>query len=512
MNRIISDLEQIPHESRHGARTMRHRQLIILFAATIILFSSSLRQSCWAAPPPPATPGQPFVWNQDAYWQSLEERYRALRQGECTGAAAEVAGRLAAVRQLLARIAASTYAPDAEEFRELERRIFEAAPLVSACGAGVAEYLLLAGELRTVVKRQSEAWDMRSETARTALYRLLYGSRAAVEEVMIQAPADAVPTLAPGIDEPSATPAAPLGNVRLHSGDILVSRGGAPTSALIARGNDFPGNFSHIALVHVDPATGETKIVEAHIEIGVAVSSLDQYLADTKLRVMLLRPRSDLPQLRADPMLPHKAAQYAYQKAESGHIRYDFAMDYQDHSKLFCSEVASEAYAHFGVELWAELSRISAPGLRRWLAGFGVEHFETQEPSDLEYDPQLRVVAEWRDRAALRQDRIDNAVTDVMLEGAEQGDELDPQYALRPAARLVKLYSRTRNLAGKAGPIPEGMSPGISLRADSYNALHAALGELVSRKAEQFRKQQGYEAPYWHLVILAREAKQELAR
>ena len=32
----------------------------------------------------------------------------------------------------------------------------------------------------------------------------------------------------------------------------MPSAGGAATSALIARGNDFPGNFSHIALVHVD--------------------------------------------------------------------------------------------------------------------------------------------------------------------------------------------------------------------------------------------------------------------
>ena len=35
------------------------------------------------------------------------------------------------------------------------------------------------------------------------------------------------------------------------------------------------------------------------------------------------------------------------------------------------------------------ISRISSPGVARWLAAFGVRRFETQEPSDLEYDPQL---------------------------------------------------------------------------------------------------------------------------
>ena len=92
-------------------------------------------------------------------------------------------------------------------------------------------------------------------------------------------------------------------------------------------------------------------------------------------------------------------------------------MDYTDPGKLFCSEVASSVYRELGVILWTRSSTISSPGLRRWLAGFGVTHFETQEPSDLEYDPQLVVVAEWRDPKALRDDHIDNAVIDVMLEG-----------------------------------------------------------------------------------------------
>jgi hypothetical protein len=130
----------------------------------------------------------------------------------------------------------------------------------------------------------------------------------------------------------------------LHSGDILVSRGGAPTSALIARGNDYPGNFSHIAFVYVDPGTHISSIVEAHIERGVVVSTVEQYLTDKKLRVMLLRLRSDLPQLTKDPMSPHKAAEQAYTRATTEHVPYDFEMNYKDHRKLFCSEVASAAY------------------------------------------------------------------------------------------------------------------------------------------------------------------------
>ncbi len=460
------------------------------------------------APVKPATK-QAFAWNQDAYWNALEKQYAELRKGGCRGIDADVGARLAGIKNLVGRISAQALAPDAPECGKLEEWMFVTAPLVSACNTGLLDYLNVAAAMRAAVKRQSEGWDMQSDAARITLYRLLYGSRGAVEEIMTQAPAGAFPALTMGTDEPSATPAVDIRNVRIHSGDILVSRGGAPTSALIARGNDYPGNFSHIAFVYVDPATNEAKIVEAHIEIGVVASTVEQYLADKKLRVMLLRPRANLPQLQKDPLLPHKAAEYAYQRATQGHVPYDFAMDYRDHAKLFCSEVASEAYERYGLHLWQGVSHISSPGLRRWLTAFGVKHFETQEPSDLEYDPQLTVVAEWRDPGTLKKDRIDNAVTEVMLEGAEKGDEISYQRFLLPLARIVKAYSMILNRFGKVGPIPEGMSATTALRTQEYMNRHKVIEERLSALAEQFKKEHGYEAPYWQLVNLAREAKGE---
>ena len=294
--------------------------------------------------------------------------------------------------------------------------------------------------------------------------------------------------------------------VTLHSGDILVSRGGYPTSALIARGNDYPGNFSHIAFVHVDSATHEISVIEAHIERGVVVATADQYLADKKLRVMLLRLRPDLPALLRDPMLPHRAAASMLQRARTEHVPYDFTMDYADPSQLFCSEVASAAYREHGISLWTGISTISTPGLRRWLGSFGVRHFETQEPSDLEYDPQVHVVAEWRAAESLFDDHLDNAVTDVMLEGAERGDALEIDWYTLPVARLMKGYSWMRELTGSVGPIPEGMAPAAALRNRSYNARHASLKAGLRSAVEQWISAKGYRPPYWTLVSLARTA------
>ena len=407
------------------------------------------------------------------------------------------------MRRTADRLSRTPIDPTSTALDSLEQGFFELGPLVAACPRGLESYVLLSGRLRDEIKWQSRHWDVSSEDARARLYRSLYGFRAAVEEVVLQAP-DRATALLPGTAEASATPSTVVHGVEVHSGDILVSRGGYPTSALIARGNDYPGNFSHVALVHVDPATHVASTIEAHIERGVAVSTAEQYLSDKKLRIMVLRLRSDLPALIADPMLPHRAATRAIERARAGHIPYDFAMDYTDPTRLFCSEVASSVYRDLGVTLWTGLSTISAPGLRRWLADFGVRHFETQEPSDLEYDPQLVVVAEWRDPATLLQDHIDNAVIDAMLEGADSGNVLPYTWYQLPPVRLAKGASWVLERFGKSGPVPEGMSATAALRNRAFSERQRRIAARVTEGAQRLAREQGYQPPYWGLLELAR--------
>lgn len=296
----------------------------------------------------------------------------------------------------------------------------------------------------------------------------------------------------------------------LHSGDILVSRGGAPTSALIARGSDYPGNFSHVALLYVNPKTGKGVIIESLIEYGVVVSTLEDYFKDKKLRVLVLRLRPELPVLAANPRLAHEAAESAYQEATSRHIAYDFAMDYKDHDLWFCSEVVYKAYKDHGVDLWPALSYISSPGTAAWLADFGVRYFVTHEPSDLEYDPSLAVVGEWRDLKTLFKDHVDNAVTDAMLEGADKGKAMGYNWLLLAPARLTKAYSVLKNLFGGYGPVPEGMSATAALKNEWYSDRHETLAKEVLARADAFKKQKGYTPPYWELVAMARRADAEM--
>lgn len=463
-------------------------------------------------PPPPKGAGkQAFLWNRDAFWKQLETRLREARSLDEAARRVRFAAAWEEVHRALDRIAATNLPPEAPEFDAVEATFFELAPIAAVCPERTPEMLSAAGRLRHLVKVQSQRWsDM--PAARQRLYRLLYGSRAAVEEVLLQSPGNTnVLEHAPG-EILDRTPAAEILGVQIHSGDLLVSRGGAATSALIARGNDFPGNFSHVALVQVDEKTRRVSVIESHIESGVGVRPLAAYLADTKLRLLVLRLRSDLPALIADPMLPHRAASLAGSNALARHIPYDFAMDYTRHDRQFCSEVATAAYEPFGIRLWMNLSHLSTPGVTAWLAALGVRHFATQEPSDLEYDPQLRVVAEWRDPGTLFQDHLDNAVIDVMLAGAERGDRLDYNLWMLPPARLAKAWSVLLNYFGQVGPIPEGMSATTALRVDYLTRQHAARKALLEERVRMFRSQFGYTPPYWELVRLARETHRHLSK
>lgn len=451
-----------------------------------------------------------FAWNQDTFWTKIENQFVEARAAGCTTMGGKLDSLMTSGETLLSHLRVKKIGPTDPSVKQLENSIFMMGSIVPACPDRLGPFERFVEESRRAMKRQSEGWDMSTSEARESLYRVLYGGRGAVEEVLLQLPVDSTrDPLSPGTDEPSQTPWASILGVKMHSGDILVSRGGAPTSALIARGNDFPGNFSHIALVYIEPKTHLASIVESHIERGVVISTLEDYLKDTKLRVMVLRLRSDLPEIQKDPMLPHKAAELAVTEARARHIPYDFTMDFQNADAWFCSEVASFAYKRVGVQLWMGLSYLSSPGLRSWLAGFGVRHFETEEPSDLEYDPQLRVVAEWRDPEQLRKDHADNAVTEAMLEGAEAGDGLTYSWYMLPIARVAKAYSVTLNLFGKEGPVPEGMSAASGLRNKFYSDRHDVIKRELTKMTQNFEAQKGYIPPYWRLLQMARKANQE---
>jgi hypothetical protein len=454
---------------------------------------------------------RPFTWDRMSLFNVLEQEFSAARAASPDALDQQAAALERRGSGLLNVIQRSGAAAPMNEMAELESIQFRLAALGAADRSLLPRTEAFIQAARASVMHAAADWPDTRRDVREAIYRVIEGGRTAIEEAAVQHPPDTLPALAMIEDVPSAAPSAVVNGVTVHSGDIVLSRGGAPTSALIARGNDFPGHFSHAALVHVDPGTGMVAVIESLIEHGVVLTTLNHYLEDKKYRILLLRLRSNHPALSKDPLAAHHAASAMLARAKSRHIPYDFTMDWKDSSAFFCSEVPYHAYQSIGVDLWSSPSHLSSPGLVAWLGSLGVRHFVTLVPSDLEYDADLAAVAEWRNPETLRQDRFDNATMDALLESADQGARLTYSWYAVPVARIVKGWSALEGGAGLTPRIPPGMSATTALRVDALrHRIHPTLRRAVEEASRAFAQTHGYEAPYWTLMEMARTARATL--
>ncbi len=476
------------------------------FTIIIVVYLLLLIPDTTGKVPAADTGKNPFAWNTDERWQQMENLFKEARE-----MSEEKLDSIIAVHRHIAEndlLLIKGKNPGAADsiWINTQNNFFVLASLIAVRPSELNWLSVFYNMIRNEVKLQSQHWDMNDVVARNRVYTMLYGMRAAIEEVMLQITSTKYSAAMKVKNERSATASTKIFGIDVHSGDLLVSRGGAEVSALISRGNDYPGNFSHIALIYVDEETKQPYLIEAHIEKGVAVASVEQYESDKKLRFMVMRPRADLPAMIADSMLPQKAARFMFEAANRNHFPYDFKMNFNDTTEMFCSEVASYAYLKKGIQLWKYPSHISSPGVVNWLHSFGVENFVTQMPADLEYDPQLSVVAEWRDPETLYKDHIDNAVMDALLEKANAGEEIDYNIWQLPLVRIIKGYCMIKNLFGKIGMIPEGMSATRALKNQTFVAMHLQVKNKTIKLAETFFKEQGYKPPYWQLVKFAEES------
>ncbi len=452
---------------------------------------------------------KPFTWNKDDLWLQLEHDFRVARKQPSKRIDSAIHQLYNTQELLHNNIQFGNIAPTDTNFNAISGNFFLLASLVAAQPLQRDSFMHLYNKIRNSVKLQSQHWNMNEVAVRTLVYQQLSGMRAAVEEVLLQTdsvPFDPVMLVK---DESSATPFTTIFGIKVHSGDLLVSRGGAEVSALISRGNDYPGNFSHVALIYIDEKNSPY-LIEAHIEKGVAISSAEQYIKDKKLRCMILRPRADLNLLKHDPMLPQEIAKMAFDEANKRHIPYDFKMNFNDSSAMFCSEVGSYAYKKNGIQLWKGISTISSQGVVNWLHEFGVENFVTQMPSDLEYDTQLSIVAEWLNPETLYKDHIDNAVMDVLLEEADKGRQIKYPALKLPLARVIKGWCMIKNYLGKPAMIPEGMSATQALKNQYFVTMYNQLRTETLKQIDQFVQLNQYKPPYWQLIKLARKANEKI--
>ena len=204
----------------------------------------------------------------------------------------------------------------------------------------------------------------------------------------------------------------------IRSGDIIITRGNAFSSAAIARlgEGDIDSQFSHLSLVYIDENDSSKKYtIEAHIEMGVVVAPLDKHLTSENNRAMIFRyPDKDLAHIAAYEMYKIAKAR----QDDKDNIPYDFGFDGKKHDELFCSEVATQGFkiaSHGEIIIPMFESKLKMKN-DKFLKDIGIKVKQGFIPADITVDPRFDLIAEWRDFSRMRDNHIKDAILTKMFE------------------------------------------------------------------------------------------------
>jgi hypothetical protein len=243
---------------------------------------------------------------------------------------------------------------------------------------------------------------------------------------------------------PSTTKTNPkFKHIILKSGDLLLSRGNAYSSATISRIAKTDTQFSHVAVYYLDEKTNTPYVIQAHIEIGVVVDRFADYFRDGKVRASVFRYE--------DEALAKKAAEKLYKivkdRMNTGqNIEYNFSMDQDDYNRLFCSQVV-----RYGFKL-ASNNQVTIPYFDSSfemknpdiLNRLGVTAKRSFVPADLEVDPRFTHLAEWTDYQTVHQAWTYDAMLTEMFRWMEDyGYRLDTPIKQNVITRISYNLRRT---------------------------------------------------------------------
>lgn len=224
-----------------------------------------------------------------------------------------------------------------------------------------------------------------------------------------------------------------------QSGDVIIVRGTIHNSAAIARIGDVDSQFSHACMVYIEP-DGTQHVVEALIEAGATINRLHSALSHDLGRAVVYRHR--------DADLAHRAAETMYNRVRKSQrfmarrIAYDFTMELEGYDRLFCSKLVRQAYdeASDGRHKLPTFATKFERGARDFMDRIGVTARVSFAPADLELEPEMDAIAEWRDFERTSHIRLQDFVMVKLFEWMEEkGYTFKEPPALHIISRAARL-------------------------------------------------------------------------
>lgn len=283
------------------------------------------------------------------------------------------------------------------------------------------------------------------------------------------------------------------GSGEYKSGDLFITRGLSFLSAMIARLGRRPTQFSHVVMLYEDPQEKKLKTIESYVGLGVGFYEFDYALKNENGRILWLRAK--------DTKLGEKAATsmgalVASRLAAKNPIKYDYDLDFDDHSTMSCAEVSQVAFKmasddkfvipFYPNDLSKGMSLIERLKLKKG---------QTFEPGDMEIDPRFELIGEFRDlrltRDMRQKDAIMSSISNWMdLHGYALQDNLTSKLAGGVIFRVRKTFlwpvvKKMLKLEDFSKEIPSQFLKTMSLVNDLGESM---LKELKNRDDEYLKK------------------------
>ncbi len=212
----------------------------------------------------------------------------------------------------------------------------------------------------------------------------------------------------------------------LKSGDILITKGNFFFSGSLAKIGVQDTHFSHQGIIYKDhERDNQFFAAEAHPEIGATVRPLSvMNNNDRNVRTLVMRFK--------DEALSDRAGKYGYdlvkKASDSGvNIPYDFWMNFDEEEYIFCSELVTIAFdkASDGQVMFPMYPTEIELKKSNFAKKLGIESQQALHPGDLEYDPTVETVVEWRDYSRIMENLVKDEILHKLYEWMEiEGYEL----------------------------------------------------------------------------------------
>lgn len=290
----------------------------------------------------------------------------------------------------------------------------------------------------------------------------------------------------------------------LQTGHIVMTRGNTFTGSVISRIGAVDNQFSHLAWIvrdqdrrfaRVDPEhySGKLYVVEATLEKGLYWIPFAEWRTHHQARSVLYRFRH----LKSADKAPaeeiaRRAALHLADLAIAGGTTYNFRMDLANRAELFCSQAIQVGIEKACADLTMENGKFACDSLpfpltksefRRRnplleLLQIQVDH--TFAPADVEVDPRLELLVEWRDYKQIRRATLlDSAITKIFqwleYDGYTFNSSLAPPEFANHFRLLTGLGHRLVTELGRMpANLPRGFVDGTILMG--YMIEHSGIG------------------------------------